>query len=497
MGVRTQCTRLPEFPVEVLPEWAARFVEASARALQVPSDLPGMLVLGVLAGACAKRFNVRVGQWLEPVNLYLLVALDPGNRKSAAFESAMEPIIAYERDLARRMGPEIERARAEHAVNEARITKLKTQSAKGDDEREACLREMTELAIKNQRLVLSSPRLVADDVTPERLAGLLAENRGRISVLSAEGTLFEIVAGRYQEKGTPCLEIVLKGHSGDFLRVDRQSRPTEIIRRPNITVAVAVQPDVLRGLVSKPSFRGRGLLGRFLYSVPESLVGYRNIGAPPVPIETSTRYDENVRRLLSRRETYDEDGEPQPTTIDFAPDALVAFRRVEHEIERDLRSNGRLGSIPDWGSKLAGTLVRIAGLLAAANDRATVVPSDIAKIATLREYLIAHALVAYDEMGGNVLASEARFVRQWLERTKPAEVSRREIHQGNRGRFKQVADVDRVIASLISAGTLAPILSPLRDGPGQHPSPRFRVVLEPGPASQITQNAQNWLGDRE
>jgi hypothetical protein len=64
------------------------------------------------------------------------------------------------------------------------------------------------------------PRLVADDVTPEAAASLLAEQGGRLAVLSAEGGIFATMAGRYSG-GVPSLEVFLKGHAGDLLRVDR------------------------------------------------------------------------------------------------------------------------------------------------------------------------------------------------------------------------------------------------------------------------------------
>jgi replicative DNA helicase len=35
-------------------------------------------------------------------------------------------------------------------------------------------------------------------------------------------------------------------------------------------------------MAGRPGFAGRGLLARFLYSLPESLVGHRQAGAPPV-----------------------------------------------------------------------------------------------------------------------------------------------------------------------------------------------------------------------
>ena len=51
------------------------------------------------------------------------------------------------------------------------------------------------------------PRLVADDITPEAAASLLAEQGGRLAVLSAEGGIFTTLAGpllrRPQPRGVP------------------------------------------------------------------------------------------------------------------------------------------------------------------------------------------------------------------------------------------------------------------------------------------------------
>ncbi len=77
------------------------------------------------------------------------------------------------------------------------------------------------------------PQLVADDITPEALASLLVDQGGRMSVISAEGGIFDIIAGRYS--GTPNLEVFLKGHAGDMLRVNRQGRDPQHIEAPALT----------------------------------------------------------------------------------------------------------------------------------------------------------------------------------------------------------------------------------------------------------------------
>jgi hypothetical protein len=82
--------------------------------------------------------------------------------------------------------------------------------------------------------------------------------------MSAEGDVFDLMAGRYSAKTTSNFGVYLKGHAGDPLRVDRVGRPPEFVLQPALTVGLAVQPDVIPGgLRQKPEFRGRGLLARF------------------------------------------------------------------------------------------------------------------------------------------------------------------------------------------------------------------------------------------
>ena len=143
------------------------------------------------------------------------------------------------------------------------------------------------------------PRLVADDVTPEAAASLLAEQGGRLAVLSAEGGIFTTMSGRYSG-GVPSLEVFLKGHAGDLLRVDRKGRPAEHVPAPALTLGLALQPEVLRDIARLPGFRGRGLLARILYSLPENTVGRRRIGAAAVPAAVSHAYHRELRAARPR-----------------------------------------------------------------------------------------------------------------------------------------------------------------------------------------------------
>ena len=92
--------KVPVFPVQRLPLWLQDYVLAMSSALQVPVDLPGLLVLAVLAGAAGGRcvVEVRAG-WREPLNLYVAVAMHPGTRKTPVFQRVIKPLELTEREM--------------------------------------------------------------------------------------------------------------------------------------------------------------------------------------------------------------------------------------------------------------------------------------------------------------------------------------------------------------------------------------------------------------
>src|SRR5436189_90980 len=71
--------------------------------------------------ACAGKTILNPwGDWLEPLNLYLLVSLPPGHRKSAVFASIVQPLQQYEADAAQVAAPQIAQARRiRHAAEQA------------------------------------------------------------------------------------------------------------------------------------------------------------------------------------------------------------------------------------------------------------------------------------------------------------------------------------------------------------------------------------------
>jgi hypothetical protein len=473
---------LPPFPTDSLPDWQREFVEAEAEATQTPEDLAGMLVIATNAAACAKKAVVRVNKgYCEPLNLYVVTALGVANRKSTVFHDATAPISAYEREEVCRSRPQLAQQKAGRAIKEAQLEKLQSEAAKAkSDKVESLTKQVTALAEELDSIVLPRlPRLLASDVTPEKVASLLSEY-ARMAVFSPEADVFDLMSGRYAR--SPNFTVYLKGHSGDDLRVDRINRPPEFVRNPALTLATTVQPEVLRGLTDKKDFRDRGLLARFLYSLPTSLVGHRRPDPLPVPQEIRDEYGNRMRDLLGLEVAHDELGEIVSHELFLSREAEALRVQLATWIEPKLGPGGELEHMADWGGKLAGAVVRIAGNLHMADHAGQAEPwnilisgSTMSRAIRIGTYLIAHAQAAFRSMGANPTVTEAQYILEWIRRAGRDSFSLRELFEGTKGRLKRVNDLTAPLDLLVEYKYIRRENAPALTGPGRPPSPIFQV----------------------
>ena len=467
------------FPVEAMPAWLASFVSALAETTQTPVDIGGTLTLAVVSACVGGRISVRVrGDYVEPAHTYTLAVAPPADRKSAVHRAVTAPLISWEKEQATARRAEAARSSAERNALEQRLRAaekkagaLDPATAEGAD----ALERARALAVELDRHAVVRPdRVWADDVTPQKLVGLLSEHGGRMALLSAEGGgLAGLVNGLYSE-GVPVLDVLLKGHGGDSLRVDRQGRPPEIIETPALTIAVALQPDALAELLKRRDLRGRGLLARFCYVLPKSRVGMRRAGAP-MRAEVRDDYHDGVRALLDRSTWCDE-----LRIVSLSEPALAAWEELEREVEPRLGTGGDLEWMADWAGKVCGLVARLACQLHAAEHSGGSVPDIIAaptmeRAISLGRYYLAHAMSAFDMLGADpVRAGAARLIRH-LERERPCEIDERAIKRWLRRGQDTPKNVHAECAMLVEYGYLRPAVSPAESRPGRKPGPRWQV----------------------
>lgn len=454
---------LSGFPVDVLPGWLGDYTRELSRWMETPPGLAGMLALSVVATACARRVQVEVKpDYSEPVNLYVMVCMGPGTRKSPVLAKLTEPLLAWEREQIALSRPRIAGAKALRATAEKRLKHAQDKAARATEpeQQKGAEREVAELARALEELqVPEEPCLLAGDITPEALILKLNHGGGRLASLSAEGGIFATLGGRYSS-GVPNLDGVLQAWSGDTIKVDRMNREPILILNPALTLGLAVQPDVLTSAMDAPGMRGRGLLARFLYVVPRSTIGARTFGEGKIPGEVKRTYAEGVGALLALRPP--EEGESiAGRLLRLSPPARERWRSFARDLDLRIAEGGDLAVIVDWGSKLPGNVARVAGLLHLAEHAHLSDPvaecvslETMERAIRLGDYLIPHALTALDAAGADPVRAGARHLLGWLRRQGCSEVSHRDLHQGNRSTFPRVADMGPAVSLLVEAGWL-------------------------------------------
>ncbi|WP_339155871.1 YfjI family protein [Actinomadura luteofluorescens] len=414
--------------------------------------------------------------WTEPTNLFTLVVLPPGNRKSEVYKHMTAPIRAAESILVEQAKPVIAEAVIARRVAEAHAEKTEkaAASAVDADQRAAALDEATTARLAlDETAVPAEPCLFSDDATVERLTSHLSEQGGRFAILSPEGEIFSIAAGRYS--GAPNFAVLKSGHAGEEMRIDRMGRASERIPAATITLGICTQPGVLTRLGETPQFLEQGLLGRLLYSVPKSLLGYRDPNPEPIPAHITDAYRANVTALILSLHALSE-----PATVRFAPDAEVAALDLLTETEPRFRpGTGDLAHMTDWGGKYVGAVLRIAALLHLAEhfrdgwDR----PISLATFQNARqigEYFTVHAQAAYDAIGADPAVADARALLEWIERTATTQFSARDVLSSLR-RFKKVADLNPGLRILESHGWIRRIPTAPKTGRGRKAGPLYET----------------------
>ena len=463
---------LPAFPIWCLPAPFAAYAEAVAQHSQTAVDMAGVIALGVLAVCFQGKYLVQgTPGYFEPLNLYIMLIAPPGERKSSVMREMTQCLYDYEQGLNQRLLPGIRQNQFQRASLQRKIEGLESK-LKHKPNREEEL-ELQSLQEELENLPEQKPvRFFADDCTSEALTNLLCANHGIFSVISTEGGIFDVMAGRYSNRVN--IDTWLKAHCGDVIQVDRLTRGTEYIARPALSAILTVQPSVLHEIMDNATLAGRGLVARFLYASPPSRIGARVFCAPPVPLALQQQYREAVFRFMA-------------LPIPAEPAVLVLSDRATAEIasyfsihEQFLAGEGQ--EIADWASKYIGAILRIAGLLHAADmdDGALEIQAETVRRAiAIGEYFLAHSRYAYSVMGVDETIRKARVVVSKLQAEKAGTWKRNELFKLCRGKFfKKVEDILPTLELLESYGYLRQVEPELRGSPGRRPD----VIVQVNPA---------------
>lgn len=431
----------PDFPVDELPGTIGTYCRAVAEETQTDPAMPALVALGTISAAAGGKYDVVIPEhgWNEPVHIMAVTGAEPAQRKTGVFRHVTKPIVDYERLV----NPDEHRALAEwesrERVLDKQLSSAENAGSKLEDGkirdteavRMAAVDELYEHRSKRPRIT----QIVADDATPEAAKSLLAEQGGHVAVMSAESAFLSNTAGgRYSD--SPNLDVLLNGHAGDRIRVNRKGRAPETIERACLTLCLMVQPDVIRELGTSPGFIARGGAARLLPSFPPDMLGRRRIDVQRVPPGLAEAWHAIITAIVQRRPNT-EDGVVSPWPLHLDASGMATFREYRVQHEADMLPNGTYADIRDWAGKQEGAVLRVAGLLHIAThatpEAEPITGETIQRAIRIVDYFAAHARIMYALMRGIGSHADARLVLDVI-RELGSPTTRREVHRRLRGR---------------------------------------------------------------
>lgn len=431
---------LPAAPVAPAfdPDWLPRDIREMALALVdnmgVPIDLPALVGLSVASCCACGRVRVQyTHDWSEAAQLYVLCAMDSGEKKSPVFRKMTDILREWQAEENRRRAVEIEQAEASLAVLQAK--RNAAIKRKNDDDARAVAAEIAAFQMP-RRL----KRFISGNATPESLAETMQNNGGSTSIMDDEGELFDLLAGRYQD--LPDLGPYLKGYNGNEpIEMERRSGCI-IVEKSNLAVLALTQPYVLQQVFANERMVGKGIVQRFLISCPEPT--HEFVEGKPLPAGVVDDYRKAVRRLWDTPEM----------TLRMSHEAaavFLAWRRELFDLLQDewlcMRKNGHV-------SKLEGQTLRIAGCLHLweENAGAEISSATIRNAVAMAKYFAVQRLVLMGTESG--LTQAGKDVLKWMVDRRQSVYTVREVKHGLRGRkaFRAEGAVDATLDELGKAG---------------------------------------------
>ena len=441
---------LDPFPVGALPPDIGQYVEAVSESTQTPVDMAGTAALALISVCIQGKYVIKgKADWTEPLNTFVNIIASPSERKSAVLQAVAKPLDRYEEQYNQRNAAKVEGSRMRKRILERTQRALEDRASKGKAEPEELERIAEQIAEFEEEKPL---HLYVDDITTEKLVSVMASNRGRAALVSSEGGIFDTLAGIYTKNVN--IDVMLKGYSGDTIRVDRIGRESESVMNPSLTILLMTQPKVVSEVLDNATFRGRGLTARFLYCLPTSTVGKRQYRSRPVPEDIYRKYEQKMINML-------EDPYPsKPETITLSAEASGLLAGFAEELEPKLKEE--YSEIADWAGKLVGNILRIAGLLCRADNfysreflsaapYLVVNEQTMMNAIRLGRYFLSHALVVYDVIPVDGIHRDAERILKVLKAKRWEEFDRRMAMRACQ-HFKKVSEIQPVLDFLDDYG---------------------------------------------
>jgi hypothetical protein len=464
------------FPVDVLPEPAARLVVEGADAIGCPPDFLGVPALAVTGGTIGRSVALLLKQaYFANATLYAACVGPPSDGKTPALRLVAGAVRRIDESLETEHTQAIEHWRAEADRSGGAGKKAKPPP-------------------------LPKPRRIdIDDITMETVPNVLADNPRGLIRINDELTAFLLGMNQFKGGKGNDRPNALKIWSGDAIKKDRVGHEANAPIRcphPAMTIVGGLPPDML-GFLLDPKGRADGFIDRFLLTYPDPLP-VPDWNSRGVPEETSEGWHSLVARLW-QRPMNDREGRPVPHAARFTPEGEATWKRCYDDHAAEMNADDFPPSLRGpWGKlrEYAGRLALILACLDHAADPIadplavpSVGPRAVRNAWRLVAYFKSHARRVHATIalgtgvgGGPVV----RAVVDWIRSGRRVSFSERDVKQARR--WITDDDLAEALDHLAERNAVRPREAPPDRAKGGRPA---SPVYDVNPALLDTQNPQN------
>lgn len=296
---------LPEFkpfPTHCLPELWAGYVRQGAAALRCDETLVALPLFAVLASAIGNSRRVQLGaEWCESAVLWTCAIAESCSLKSPAADITLDLVKARQR----RLVAEFRRAAQHYRLA---LAEYKRAARDGDDAGDP-----------PEKPTLK--RVMVGDITIEKLAGLLDDNRRGLLAHRDELAGWLGNFAKYKGKAGGSDEPNwLSMHRADMLVYDRKTgdKTTVIVPHAAVSVCDGIQPGVLARLMG-PQFLESGLTARILFAMPPRTP--KQWSDRTIDVELKAAAARNLDAVFDLAPDTDADGAPGRSSSACPPEA--------------------------------------------------------------------------------------------------------------------------------------------------------------------------------
>jgi Protein of unknown function (DUF3987) len=447
----------PDFPVDVLPEFWAKWCMAHHKARYTPIDYTACTLLAATAGVILnRRWAQATPEWSEPTILWLANLGDPVDGKSPGMRPVKKLLETIEADAVFFKQPEVEEYKEK--LESSKKARKKWEDACGVAK--AIGNEpppMPPEAATPPEVIM--PRITVSDATTEAIIKLLTAHP--LGCLQYRDELQGWLGGMNQYKSGVGgdKQFWIEAYEGGRYNVDRvkNAKPMTI---PNLSVGVigGIQPDVLSVLLKGAN---DGFVSRFLWAWPNRVPGF-SIVAEPVDSRMQIKALDRIFKLTAGHSMVE-----VPYTDD-AKEIFEAFVRRNKESD-DVAAGRMKGAI----GKGASHVVRISMVLSLLDwscqpnhpepkpgvrtDPKFIESKYVADAIRLVEtYFYPMAERAFQESAMSPLDVRARRLLEWLRKAGNPQFNAKQVRLAIGGDLRDAKDMDAVLDVLVLAHLIKP-----------------------------------------